>query len=157
MLRNDVIAALLQRDATAADRALQQLVREYPADDLVPALSILVHALDEFVLAALPGHDALRRLRAELVGVGADTALRLYIRPIGIFRAVRVMRLGCNRLKHFLFPGPITPRSARNMRLFRIFSIVEGVLGCPFGVLLQDSPLFFFRRGKGPRNWSRLR
>jgi len=95
--------------------------------------------------------------RAELVGVGADTALRLYIRPIGIFRAVRVMRLGCNRLKHFLFPGPITPRSARNMPLFRIFSIVEGVLGCPFGVLLQDSPLFFFRRGKGPRNWSRLR
>jgi hypothetical protein len=34
--------------------------------------------------------------RAELVGVGADRALRLHIRPIGIFHTVRAMRLGCN-------------------------------------------------------------
>jgi hypothetical protein len=65
-----------------------------------------------------------------------------------------IPRCPCNapgvqhRLKHFLFPGPITPRSARNMPLFRIFSIVEGVLGCPFGVLSQDSPLFFLGEGK---------
>jgi hypothetical protein len=84
MLRNDVIAALLQRDATAADRALQQLVREYPADDLVPALSILVHALDEFVLAALPDHDALRRLRAELGGVVEPAARRVFGTPAGV-------------------------------------------------------------------------
>jgi hypothetical protein len=32
----------------------------------------------------------------KVVGVGADTALRLYIRPIGIFHIVRAMRLGCN-------------------------------------------------------------
>jgi hypothetical protein len=73
--------------------------------------------------------------RAESVGEDADTALRLIFDQLA-YSALSV-------LKHFLFPGPINPAFGAEYTPLQNFLNCEGVLGCPFGVLWQDSPLFF--------------
>jgi len=66
MLRSDVIHALLQRDASGARNALLLLLSKNPDDNLVPALSVLVGALERPFAARLADPDALRHTYREM-------------------------------------------------------------------------------------------
>ncbi|MFC4518463.1 hypothetical protein [Cupriavidus pinatubonensis] len=60
MLRNDVLTALEQRNATEGREALQRLGAEYPDDAYVPTLETLVGVLESPVHGHFTTHAALR-------------------------------------------------------------------------------------------------
>ncbi|MCY1263979.1 hypothetical protein D9M68_137960 [compost metagenome] len=60
MLRNDVLAALEQRNATAGREALLRLTSEYPNDALAPTLAMLVGVLEHPVPEPVTSHAVLR-------------------------------------------------------------------------------------------------
>lgn len=60
MLRNDVLAALEQRNAATGREALRRLAAEYPADALVPTLEILIRVLEYPFHEHITNHMALR-------------------------------------------------------------------------------------------------
>ncbi len=59
MLRNDVLDALQRRHAVDARQAWERLTREYPADDTVPVLAVLITALEDAPTARFVDHPAL--------------------------------------------------------------------------------------------------
>ncbi|MEJ8852506.1 hypothetical protein [Variovorax rhizosphaerae] len=66
MLRNDVAHALEQRDALGARSACERLAREYPADQVLPALLALARSIEAGDLGqpqTISDHDALRAAR----------------------------------------------------------------------------------------------
>ncbi len=82
MLRNDVLLALEQHDATRSRAAWQTLHQEYAQDESLPALLTLTEALEARARQALQrelfaDHPALRRARLALQDATAPAALRL--------------------------------------------------------------------------------
>jgi len=71
MLRNDVLEQLQRRDATAAQTALERLAGDYPDDDTLAAMTVLVHELARGSTAPFADHAALasacRHLEDEVV------------------------------------------------------------------------------------------
>ena len=82
MLRNDVLLALEQHDATRARAACQTLHQEYAQDESLPALLTLTDAVEARARQLLPqtlfaDHSALRRARLALQDTVEPAALRL--------------------------------------------------------------------------------
>lgn len=77
MLRNDVIDALEKYDASASRSAWHILSAEYPLDDALPALSLLIDVLEHRSSALFSDHDALRIAQEKLIGI-ATTAVHLF-------------------------------------------------------------------------------
>lgn len=75
MLRNDVLGALEQHDATGARAAWQALADAFAADPDLRALDLLTRALEQRSETPLPDHDALARERLVL-GHDLTTAAR---------------------------------------------------------------------------------
>ncbi len=74
MLRNDVLAALEQRDVAAAHAARAELHEEYPDDAHLATLALLTEALERSPGPAFADHEALhqaRRWMADTVGPAA--------------------------------------------------------------------------------------
>ncbi|WP_207000451.1 hypothetical protein [Trinickia mobilis] len=78
MLRNDVLDALQRRHAVDARQAWERLAHEYPADDTVPMLSVLVTALEDAPSARFVDHPALAEARRVLADEIAPAARRLF-------------------------------------------------------------------------------
>ncbi len=66
MLRNDVLERLQRRDATAARTALERLAGDYPDDDTLAAMTMLVHELERATTAPFADHAALASARRHL-------------------------------------------------------------------------------------------
>ena len=66
MLRNDVVLAIERYDAIAARSAWRIFSQEFPGDQTLPPLEVLVDALERHVSAAFPDHDALGQARHAL-------------------------------------------------------------------------------------------
>lgn len=77
MLRNDVLERLQQRDAPPARAALERLTGDYPADDALPALALLVHALESESDAPLANHESLARTHHVLANAVVPAAQRV--------------------------------------------------------------------------------
>src|SRR5260370_40330740 len=78
MLRNDVLDALQRRHAVDARQAWERLTREYPADDTVPVLAVLITALEDAPTARFVDHPALAEARRVLSDEIAPAARRLF-------------------------------------------------------------------------------
>ena len=63
MLRNDVLEQLQRRDVTAAQTALERLAGDYPDDDTLPAMTVLVHELARGLTALFADQAALASAR----------------------------------------------------------------------------------------------
>ncbi len=78
MLRNDVLGALERGDVVEAGAAWQRFTVEYPLDQSLGALTVLIGALAQRTPAAFPDHDALREACRKLTGEVEPAALRLF-------------------------------------------------------------------------------
>ena len=80
MLRSDVVTSLEQRDAAAAQAAWVALGDEYPLDETLAPLALLIDALQRQSIANAPfaDHDALRDARRVLIDETAPAALRMW-------------------------------------------------------------------------------
>ena len=78
MLRNDVVDALARRDASAARSAWHVFTDEFPGDGTVPALAVLMDALECRTGAAFANHDAVRDARRVLSGDIEPAARRVF-------------------------------------------------------------------------------
>lgn len=63
MLRNDVVHALERRDGPAARVAWDTLAREYPVDECLTSLLVLVKAVEGMRLPWFPGFGCTRPAR----------------------------------------------------------------------------------------------
>ena len=77
MLRNDVIHGLEKRDAGVALAALEMLAEECPRDESLPALHVLVEAIEGRDRTVFRDHDALRCAWRELQDI-QPAALRAF-------------------------------------------------------------------------------
>ncbi|SEJ90904.1 hypothetical protein [Paraburkholderia diazotrophica] len=77
MLRNDVLAPLQRRDATAARTALALLAAEYPDDGALPAMTVLVRELESTSTAPFADRAALANARQHLEDVVTPAARRV--------------------------------------------------------------------------------
>ena len=77
MLRNDVVHAIERCDAGAARSAWRMFSQEFPGDETLAPLEVLVNALERRVSTAFPDHDALHRARHALRHETAPAALRM--------------------------------------------------------------------------------
>jgi hypothetical protein len=68
MLRNDVLRALEQHDASAARTRWQALADAFPQDSFLPPLDVLTRALETRSSSPLPDHDSLAHERRLLAG-----------------------------------------------------------------------------------------
>ena len=66
MLRNDVVHAIERYDTGAARSAWRIFSQEFPGEETLPPLEVLVDALERRVSTAFPDHDALRWARRAL-------------------------------------------------------------------------------------------
>jgi len=78
MLRNDVAAALERYDAAGARSAWDTLAAEFPQDEALVHLSVLVDALEQRSSAPLPHHEAVRHARGALSDAIEPAALRVF-------------------------------------------------------------------------------
>jgi hypothetical protein len=78
MLRNDVLDALQRRHAAAARQAWQRMADEYPGDDTLIALSMLVGELEGAATAYFTDHQALDAARRALSEDVEPAAVRLF-------------------------------------------------------------------------------
>ncbi len=62
-LRNDVILALEQRDTATAQQAWQALKTQFPQDNCLGSLQVLIHALEQHSTAPFADHAALQQAR----------------------------------------------------------------------------------------------
>jgi hypothetical protein len=67
MLRNDLVDALARHDAFAARSAWHIFNDEFPGDDTVPALAVLIDALEHRAGAEFADRDAVRDARRSLI------------------------------------------------------------------------------------------
>ena len=77
MLRNDVVLAIERHDAIAARSAWRIFSQDFPSDETLPLLEVLVRALERRVSTAFSEHDALREARLELTHQIGPAALRM--------------------------------------------------------------------------------
>jgi hypothetical protein len=63
MLRNDIVDALERREETTAGLAWRTFTKEFPLDDALPALAVLVDALGRNACVPFPDHEAVRDAR----------------------------------------------------------------------------------------------
>ena len=77
MLRNDVSECLQQRYTASARSALEALAGECPDDDELPALRVLVHALEAESVARFTDHAALAVARRALANEVVPAAVRV--------------------------------------------------------------------------------
>ena len=77
MLRNDVLEALQRRHASSARQALQRMADEYPEDDTLVALAILVGELECDATGYFADHGALDVARRALIDEVSPAALSL--------------------------------------------------------------------------------
>ena len=77
MLRNDVVAALGRREASAARGAWRAFCEEFLLDETVPKLDALVRTVECWTTAPLADHEALRDARLALVNDIEPAALRI--------------------------------------------------------------------------------
>lgn len=82
-LRNDAMEALLQREAVAAVAARDALRTEFPADEQLPALAVLIDALAPPRSAMLADHEAVAEARRGLVDGVEPAASRVLGRVAG--------------------------------------------------------------------------
>jgi hypothetical protein len=78
VLRNDVLSALEKRQTGNARQAWLLFKREYPHDETVPLLAVLIAALAPPPEAPWADHDALRAARLALSGEVEPAARRLF-------------------------------------------------------------------------------
>lgn len=78
MLRNDVLDALQRRHASAAQQAWQRLADEYPEDDTLITLTMLVGELERDATAYFADHGVLDVARRALIDEVSPAALRLF-------------------------------------------------------------------------------
>jgi hypothetical protein len=78
MLRNDVLDALQRRHASDARQAWERLMREFPGDDTVPGLAVLIAALEDASTARFVDHPALAGARRVLSDEISPAARRLF-------------------------------------------------------------------------------
>ena len=78
MLRNDVVDALVRRDASAARTAWQILEEAFPIDDALPALTVLIEAVERRAGIVFVDHDAVAESRSVLNDHFAPAALRVF-------------------------------------------------------------------------------
>lgn len=78
MLRNDVVQALERRDARSARAAVDGLAHEYPLDDALPDLRVLVDAIDSGGRQTFVHHESLRTARQALEDVIRPVARRTF-------------------------------------------------------------------------------
>ena len=79
MLRNDVLEQLQRRDATAAQTALERLTGDYPDDDTLPAMTVLVLELGSGSTAPFADHAALASARGHLEDEVVPAARRVLL------------------------------------------------------------------------------
>jgi hypothetical protein len=77
MLRNDVLEALQRRDAASARQAWRRMADEYPKDDTLSALAVLVGDLERDATAYFADHRALDVARLALIDEVSSAALRM--------------------------------------------------------------------------------
>jgi hypothetical protein len=78
MLRNDVVHALEQRDATLAQSSWQALFAECPNDPSLPSLLVLIEAMEASGQAAFRDYDELHRARQMADSHIQQAALRTF-------------------------------------------------------------------------------
>lgn len=78
MLRNDVVHALDRRDGAAARVAWETLAKDYPTDESLPALLVLIVAIEGRGQLAFRDHDALRHAMSALQDNILPAALRIF-------------------------------------------------------------------------------
>lgn len=78
MLRNDVIGALLRRDADAASTACRQLAQAFPSDRDLPSMALLAEALRRSTDAPLTCLEAVALERQRLTDEIAPAAARTF-------------------------------------------------------------------------------
>ena len=78
MLHNDVVDALARRDSSAARSAWYVFKDEFPTNDTLPALEVLIDALECCVGAAFSDHDAVCDARRVLSGDIEAAAQRVF-------------------------------------------------------------------------------
>jgi len=78
MLRNDVLDALLRRDAPAARSALQVFSAEFAGDETLPPISLLLAAVEPRARAPFADHAAAADERRHLIEAIQPAALRLF-------------------------------------------------------------------------------
>jgi len=78
MLRNDVAAALERRDAISAGSAWSTFAEEFPHDESLAPLSVLVDALDHCTTAPFPDHESVRQARRTLSEMIEPAARRIF-------------------------------------------------------------------------------
>ena len=78
VLRNDVLDALERGDAGAARAAWQRFAEEYPHDQTLRLLVVLIAALEQRTSTAFADHDAARDARRALTDEIEPAALRLF-------------------------------------------------------------------------------
>ena len=77
MLRNDVVLAIERHDASAARSAWRIFSHEFPGDETLAPLAVLVDALERRAVTAFPDHDALHHARRALDEEIEPAALRM--------------------------------------------------------------------------------
>jgi len=77
-LRNDVVGALLRREATEARSSLQLFNREFPGDATLSRFEVLIEALERRSLAAITDYDLARRIRLVLLKETGPAAVRTF-------------------------------------------------------------------------------
>jgi hypothetical protein len=78
MLSNDVLHALERRDVAEATAARQRFTDEYPLDQSLGPLAVLIAALAQRTPDPFPDHDAVRDARRMLTDEVEPAALRLF-------------------------------------------------------------------------------
>lgn len=78
MLRNDVLAALERYDPNAAQAAWHRLAAEYPADEALAALALLIEAVPNPHAAAFTHHHDLAHARRHLEATVVPAARHLF-------------------------------------------------------------------------------
>lgn len=78
MLRNDVVHALERRDGAAARGAWDTLAREYPVDESLASLLVLVKAVEGWGQPVFRDHGALRHARLAQQNVIQAAAQRTF-------------------------------------------------------------------------------
>ena len=103
MLRNDVVDALAQRDASAARAAWRILDKDFPIDDALPAFAVLIEAVERRTGVVFVDHDAAAEARRVLNDQVAPAALRVFGAQAGAHWMVPLWRdaaLGAARLAY---------------------------------------------------------
>ncbi|MEO8925237.1 MAG: hypothetical protein ABI330_20820 [Caldimonas sp.] len=105
MLRNDVVDALERREASLASAAWRAFANEFPHDDTLSALAVLIEALEGSTVAVFAAHDALRDARRTLDHDIEPAARRVFGERAGTMWVAAVCRVMALRAARLPFRG----------------------------------------------------